>query len=127
MGQQISPGDTEMPHGLMIQLLDRAAKRGKGQQPILIGALYRGKYEHIALKAGGNDLVQLKVAQMGIATSSEKYAVAHSAHTQVRFVAVTWDKIPTLQDTQSDSSEATDYRSNPKNWTAPEELRDQDD
>ena len=50
-----------------------------------MGALYHGNREHAALKARGTDMVQLKVAKLGIATSSEKYVVAHSAHTQVRF------------------------------------------
>ena len=36
--------DTELPPWLIRQLTDRAAKRGKGQQPILVGAIYRGKY-----------------------------------------------------------------------------------
>ena len=59
----------------------------------------------MAFKAGGNDRVQLKVAQRGVATSSEKYRVAHSAHTQVRFIAVTWETIPSIEDLKSDDSE----------------------
>ena len=115
MGQQMpSPW-------LLIDLIDRASKRGKGQQPILIGALFRGKNPHIALRAGGNDLVQLKVAQRGVATSNEKYTVAHSAHTQVRFVAVTWDTIPTVNDVPSEDSDDADYRSSSRNWQPPDE------
>ena len=90
MGQQMANRDTELPRWLVTDLTDPAAKRGKGQQPILVGAIYRGKYAHAAFKAGGNDRVQLKVAQRGVATSNEKYTVAHSANTQVRFIAVTW-------------------------------------
>ena len=82
-GQQVSRGDTELPRWAEIVLLDRALKRGKGQQPILVGALYRGAKQHVAMKAGGNDAVQIKVAKLGLATTSEKYVVAHSAHTQV--------------------------------------------
>ena len=47
-------------------------------------------------------LVQLKVAQRGVATSSEKCTVvAHSAHTQVRFIAVTWEVIRPLDDMEA--------------------------
>ena len=98
--------DSEIPKWQLQDLIDRASKRGKGQQPILVGAIYRGKYAHGALKAGGNDLVQLKVAQCGVATSNEKYTVAHSANTQVRFIAVTWENIPSLlDDVQSEESD----------------------
>ena len=97
MGMQMNRGDPEIPRWVAQTLVDRAAKRGKGQQPVLVGAMYRGQHEHAALKAGGNDLVQLKVAQLGVATSSEKYVVAHSAHTQVRFIAVTWENLPSLE------------------------------
>ena len=116
---------TEIPQWLVTDLTDRAAKRGKGQQPILVGAIYRGKHAHAAFKAGGNDRVQLKVAQRGVATSSEKYTVAHSAHTQVRFIAVTWDTIPTATDLRSDDSDDLDYRSSAKNWRPPHEHSDQ--
>ena len=67
MGQQMPNRDPEIPQWLVSDLTDRAAKRGKGQQPILVGAIYRGKHAHVAFKAGGNDKVQLKVAQMGAA------------------------------------------------------------
>ena len=78
MGTELNRGESEIPRWVAQTLLDRAAKRGKGQQPVLVGAMYRGKREHAALKAGGNDMVQLKVAQLGGATSSEKYV-----HTQL--------------------------------------------
>ena len=92
IGMPLNRGDSEIPQWVAQNLVDCMAKRGKGQQPVFVGAMYRGQHEHAALKAGGNDLVQLKVAQLGVATSSEKYVVAHSAHTQVRFIAVTWEE-----------------------------------
>ena len=106
--------DTELPHWLVRTLTDRAAKRGKGQQPILVGAIYRGKYEHVAFKAGGNDKVQIQVAKRGVSTSSEKYTVVHSANTQVRFIAVTWDSIPQDSDLRSEDSDEVNYRSSAK-------------
>ena len=119
-------GDSEIPRWISQALVARAAKRGKGQQPILVGAMYRGQHEHAALKAGGNDLVQLKVAQLGVATSSAKYVVAHSAHTQVRFIAVTWEDLPTLESVASDESDACDYRASERNWQAPTQPRERD-
>ena len=52
MGTQLNRGDSEIPRWVAQTLLDRAAKRGKGQQPVLVGALYRGKHEYAALKLG---------------------------------------------------------------------------
>ena len=79
VGQQVSRGDTELPRWAEIQLLDKTSRRGKGQQPILVGALYRGAKQHVAMKAGRNDTIQIKVAKICVATSSEKYVVAHLA------------------------------------------------
>ena len=51
--------------------MDSAQKRGKGQQEVLLGALYRGAEAHISYKAGGNETAQISVAEKGIATTSE--------------------------------------------------------
>ena len=99
-------------------------KRGKGQKPILVGAIYRGKYEHVAFKAGGNDKVQIQVAKRGVSTSSEKYTVVNSANTQVRFIAVTWDSIPQDPDLRSEESDDANYRSSARNWQPPPERSD---
>ena len=116
--------DMELPPWLVKQLTDRAAKRGKGQQPILVGAIYRGKYEHVAFKAGGNDKVKIQVAKRGVSTSSKKYTVVNSANTQVRFTAVTWDSIPKDYDLRSEDSDEVNYRSSAKNWQTPYERSD---
>ena len=44
------------------------------------GAMYRGACPHTAFKAGGNEMAQLSVADKGVATTSEKYTIAHSNH-----------------------------------------------
>ena len=51
--------------------MDNAQKRGKGQQDVLIGALYiyRGSEAHTSYKAGGNETAQISVADRGIATT----------------------------------------------------------
>jgi len=43
-----------------------AQKRGKGQQDVLFGALYRGAVAHISYKAGGNETAQLSVADAAL-------------------------------------------------------------
>ena len=48
----------------------------------------------------------------------------HSASTQVRFIAVTWDTIPTVTDLKSDDSDDVDYRSSAMNWRPPHERSD---
>ena len=115
MGGPMGNRDPEIPQWLVKDLTGRAAKRGKGQQPILVGAIYQGKYQHVAFKAGGNDKVQIQVAKRG----SEKYTVAHSANTQVTFIAVTWDTIPTATDLRIHDSDDVDYRSSTRNWRPP--------
>ena len=66
---------------ILIEGLIRPAdweQKGKGQHlsyPVLIGALYHGAKQHVGMKAGGNDEVQLKVAQLGVVTSSERYTL----------------------------------------------------
>ena len=72
MGQHVSRNDTEIPDWAEKDLLDRASKRGKGQQPILIGGIYRGSEQHVSLKAGGNDEAQITVAKSGVVTTGEK-------------------------------------------------------
>ena len=35
------------------------SKKGKGQQEVIIGAMYRGACAHTAFKAGGNETAQI--------------------------------------------------------------------
>ena len=65
-------------------------KKGKGQQDVTVGAMYRGAYEHIAFRAGGNEKAQVNVGEKGIATTSEKYTIAHSNHVGLQFIALKW-------------------------------------
>ena len=73
--------------------MDNAQKRGKGQQDVLLGALYRGAEAHISYKAGGNETAQISVADKGKATMSEKYTVAHSQHVGLKFFALKWQNL----------------------------------
>ena len=102
--------------------------KGKGQLPVLIGAIYRGSKQHVALKAGGNDEVQLKVAQQGVVTTSEKYIVAHSAHVSIRFAAVTWNDLPpiTPRETGDDDSDNVSYRQPRNSYEEPNDSGDSD-
>ena len=52
IGQQVNRNDTGIPEWAEKDLLDRASKRGKGQQPILIGGIQKGSEQHVSLKAG---------------------------------------------------------------------------
>ena len=52
--------------------MDTIQKKGKGQQDIIVGAMYRGACQHTAFKAGGNEMAQLSVAERGIARTSEE-------------------------------------------------------
>ena len=68
MGQQI--GTTlRLPEWVEKDLLDRASKKGKGQQPKLLGGLHKTSEQHVSLKAGRNDEAQITVAQSRAVTT----------------------------------------------------------
>ena len=64
----------------------------------MTGAIYKGNCEHTALKAGGTEDAQLTVASKGAVTTSEKYFVAHSAHTTIKFVSAAWKSLGAYPD-----------------------------
>jgi hypothetical protein len=90
--------------------MDNAQKRGKGQQDVLIGALYRGAEAHISYKAGGNETARISVADRAIATTSEKYTIAHSKHVGLKFFALKWQNLQIDGDDERSSSEDLTYR-----------------
>eukprot|EP00435_Cladocopium_sp_Y103_P034818 s1881_g9.t1 len=91
-----------------------------------------GAQEHLALKAGGNDWVQLQCALKGVVTTSEKYTVARSEHCTIRSVIVVWPDLSFIEGrkgrsatykpatSKEKSKEATDDDDRPPK---PEELR----
>ena len=113
-GPEIGRDDNHIPEWALVSMLDSALKKGKGQQDILTGAVFKGACEHIAMKAGGNEACQLLVAEKGAVTvtSSEKYLITHSAHTSVKFIAAAWDLLkaypvpPSSHRSTSDTSRA---------------------
>ena len=91
--------------------MDTIQKKGKGQQDVVIGAMYRGARQHTAFKAGGNEMAQLSVADKGIATTSEKYTIAHSNHVGLKFIALKWQNLTDKIEVGDSSSEDLNYRS----------------
>ena len=91
--------------------MDTIQKKGKGQQDVVIGAMYRGACQHTAFKAGGNEMAQLSVAEKGVATTSEKYTIAHSNHVGLKFVALKWQNLPQTIDAGDSSTDDCTYRS----------------
>ena len=79
LGREIGKSDT-IPDWATKDLMDTIQKKGKGQQEVIVGAMCRGACPHTAFKAGGNEMAQLSVADKGVATTSEKYTIAHSNH-----------------------------------------------
>ena len=101
-------------------------KKGKGQQDVTVGAMYRGSDEHIAFKAGGNEKAQLGVGDKGIVNTSEKYTIAHSNHVGLQFIALKWadlkgprrsDKGPRRIDIGDTTSDDCNYRSNEERYS----------
>ena len=96
-------------------------KKGKGQQAVTVGAMYRGAHEHIRFQAGGNEKAQVSVGDKGVATTSEKYTIAHSNHVGLHSIALKWadlkgsrklDKKPREIDLGDTDSEDYTYRGN---------------
>ena len=110
LGREVSNSDKTIPDWAARELLDTIQKKGKGQQDIVIGAMYRGANVHTAYKAGGNEMAQLAVADEGIVTTSEKYTIAHSNHVGLKFVALKWQNVTDKIDVGDSSSDEVNYR-----------------
>ena len=104
LGREISQTD-HFPDWASKELMGNAQKRGKGQQDVLIAALYRGAEAHISYKAGGKEAAQISVADTSIATTSEKYTIAHSKHVGLKFFALKWQNLQIDDDDERSSSE----------------------
>ena len=110
LGRQVSNSDTKIPSWAERELLDSAEKKGKGQQEIIISAMYHGALEHTAYKAGGNEKAQLGVSDKGIVTTSEKYTIANSYHVGLKFIAVKWENLAPRIDLAGSESEDLTFR-----------------
>eukprot|EP00435_Cladocopium_sp_Y103_P061934 s1551_g23.t1 len=105
MGQCVtSRRSDDITNYTLVDLLDRATLKGKGQQDILLALQYKGAREHLALKAGGNDWAQLQCALKGVVTTSEKYTVARSEHCTIRSLIVVWPDLSFIEHGQSRSA-----------------------
>jgi len=61
-------------------------------------------------QTGGNEMAQLSVAEKGVATTSEKYTIAHSNHVGLKFIALKWQNLPTMVDDGESLSDDFTYR-----------------
>ena len=109
LGREIAKSDT-FPEWAAKDLMDTIQKKGKGQQQVIVGAMYRGACAHTAFKAGGNETAQISVADKGVATTSEKYTIAHSNHVGLKFIALKWQNLPAFDDDGDSSSDEYNYR-----------------
>eukprot|EP00435_Cladocopium_sp_Y103_P037614 s2552_g10.t1 len=108
MGQCVtSRRSDDIPNATLVDLLDRATTKGKGQQEILLALQYKGAKEHLALRAGGNDWAQLQCALKGVVTTSEKYTVARSEHCTIRSLIVVWPDLSFIEDRHGRSTTYT--------------------
>ena len=114
LGREIN-NETRFPEWVQPELMESAQKKGKGQQKVLFGVMYRGADPHTSFKAGGNEMAQLQVAKVGIVTTSEKYTISHSYHVGIQFFALRWQDLP--MDDDGDSSDDLTYRGKRKRST----------
>ena len=93
-----------------------SAERFQIATPFLIG---RPKNLWIPSRRKGKDnktsssgqMAQLSVAEKGVATTSEKYTIAHSKHVGLKFVALKWQNLPQAIDADDSSTDDCNYRS----------------
>ena len=112
LGREIAKSDT-VPEWAAKDLMDTIQKKGKGQQEVIVGAMYRGACPHTAFKAGGNETAQISVADKGVATTSEKYTIANSNHVGLKFIALKWQNLPAFEDDGDSSSDECILPSHP--------------
>jgi len=48
--------------------------------------------------------------EKGVATTSEKYTIAHSNHVGLKFIALKWQNLPQTVDDEESSSDDCTYR-----------------
>ena len=109
LGREISRENT-IPEWAACELMDSSQKRGKGQQKVLIGALYGGADARVSHKGGGNEMAQIAVANCGIVTTPEKYTIAHSNHVGLQFFALKWQNLPMDDWADDDNSSSDDLK-----------------
>eukprot|EP00435_Cladocopium_sp_Y103_P057184 s747_g19.t1 len=124
LGSCVTSRAGEIPNWNLVDLLDRASTKGKGQQEILLALQHKGAKEHLALKAGGNDMVQLQCALRGVVTTSEKYTVARSEHCTIRSLIVVWPDLSFVESRQGQSATYTPDISKEKSKEAPDDSPD---
>lgn len=108
LGREVAKSDT-FPEWAAKELMDTIQKKGEGQREVISGAMFRGACVHTAFKAGGNETAQVSVADKGVATTSEKYTIAHSNHVGLKFFALKWN-LPSFEDDGGSSSNGCKYR-----------------
>ena len=125
LGREISNADKTIPTWTETVLLDSMEKKGKGQQDITVGAMYRGAHEHIRFQAGGNEKAQVNVGEKGIVTTPEKYTIAHSNHVGLHFIALKWADLkgPKNSDKKSKEVDLVDTDSEDYNYRSNQERR----
>eukprot|EP00435_Cladocopium_sp_Y103_P042342 s28_g11.t1 len=124
LGSCVTSRAGEIPNWNLVDLLDRATTKGKGQQDILLALQYKGAKEHLALKAGGNDMVQVQCALRGVVTTSEKYTVARSEHYTIRSLIVVWPDLSFIESRQGQSATYTPDTSKDKSKETPDDSQD---
>ena len=106
LGREVSNSDKTFPDWAAKEFMDTTQKKGKGQQDVVLGPMYRGACQH-TFKAGGNEMAQLSVAEKGLATTSEKYTIADCPQQScwVKFIALKWQNLQDHIDVEESSSD----------------------
>ena len=126
MGRQIARDAQTIDDYHLSELFNAALKKGKGQQEILTGAIYKGATDHTALKAGGTEDAQMTVASKGAVTTNEKYFVAHAKHTTVKFISAAWQYLEPYSERGPSSTTREDAYSNDHHGSYYNKYDDQD-
>ena len=110
LGRHVANSDSTIPPWAEKELLDSAGKKGKGQQEIIIGAMYHGSFEHTAYKAGGNEMVWLTKASSPLRRSTRLQTA--TMYVGLKFVALKWPNLTMKIDIGESTSDDCTYRGN---------------
>jgi hypothetical protein len=111
LGREISNNDKSFPDWAAEELMDIYGYHPKERERTTRCRHWGDVSRCMPTHCFGNEMAQLSVAEKGLATTSEKYAIAHSNHVGMKVIALKWQNLKDKIDVDDSSSENYNYRS----------------
>jgi len=111
LGREISNNDKSFPDWAAKELMDIYGYHPKERERTTRCRHWGDVSRCMPTHCFGNEMAQLSVAEKGLATTSEKYTIAHSNHVGMKVIALKWQNLKDKIDVDDSSSENYNYRS----------------